>query len=276
MVAAIFNQENVNHVVGDAYFLAIFLSKRRTILTIHDCAFAYHKSPLIRFLFILFWLKLPVAASKYVTAVSEYTRKDILKFTNADPDKIKLIPNFALPHFKPVAKPFKKEKPVLLHVGAYHNLNPLIKAITGLKCHLHIIGTPSKSHVREMEAKNIEYTYQADLFKAEIAKAYADCDIVTFISFFEGFGLPIIEANVMQRPVITGNSHAIPEVAGDAALMVNPRDTNEIREGILQIISDDAFREQLVQNGIKNAKRFNFKNSVKAYFELYQGVVSGE
>jgi glycosyltransferase involved in cell wall biosynthesis len=103
-------------------------------------------------------------------------------------------------------------------------------------------------------------------------RAYENCDIVSFVSLYEGFGMPIMEANAIGRVVITGNITAMPEVAKNAALMVNPLDTEAIKNGILKLINDDNYRNQLIENGFKNVKRFDVKMITKQYLELYEEV----
>jgi glycosyltransferase involved in cell wall biosynthesis len=85
---------------------------------------------------------------------------------------------------------------------------------------------------------------------------YKECDLVTFVSTHEGFGMPIVEANIVGRPVVTANVSSMPEVAGNAAHLVDPFDVADIRRGILKVIEEDAYREQLILNGFENQKRF--------------------
>jgi glycosyltransferase involved in cell wall biosynthesis len=105
-------------------------------------------------------------------------------------------------------------------------------------------------------------------------RAYENCDILTFVSVYEGFGMPIIEANTIGRVVLTGNIAAMPEVANDAALMVNPLDIEAIRKGILKLINDKNYRNQLIENGFENAKRFDVKVVTGQYYSLYKEVYS--
>jgi glycosyltransferase involved in cell wall biosynthesis len=93
--------------------------------------------------------------------------------------------------------------------------------------------------------------------------------MVLFASTYEGFGMPIVEANTVGRPVITSNLLSMPEVAGDAALIVNPYNVDEIRNGIIKIIEDDEYRNQLINNGFRNAERFSLRNISEEYLKLY-------
>jgi glycosyltransferase involved in cell wall biosynthesis len=84
--------------------------------------------------------------------------------------------------------------------------------------------------------------------------------------------MPIVEANIVGRPVITSNLLSMPEVAGDAALIVNPYSINEIRQGILKIISDDDYRNDLIEKGFKNAEKFTINIIADVYLNLYNEV----
>jgi len=107
---------------------------------------------------------------------------------------------------------------------------------------------------------------------AEVADLYRECDIVSFASTLEGFGMPIIEANATGRVVVTSNISSMPEIAGNAAELVNPLEIESIRTGFLNVINNDQHREKLIENGFENVKRFDKKVIAKKYFELYESM----
>jgi glycosyltransferase involved in cell wall biosynthesis len=94
------------------------------------------------------------------------------------------------------------------------------------------------------------------------------------VSTFEGFGMPIVEANCVERVVLTSNISSMPEVAGNAACLVNPYAIEDIRAGFLKIIHDASYREQLIKNGRQNRQRFDESLIAASYYKLYQLITS--
>jgi glycosyltransferase involved in cell wall biosynthesis len=98
---------------------------------------------------------------------------------------------------------------------------------------------------------------------------YVYCDIVSFISLFEGFGMPIIEANKIGRPVITSTIPVVREVAGDSAVFVDPYDVNQIENGFSSLFNDQQIRKDCVEKGLKNVTRFDSLVISSQYSQLY-------
>jgi glycosyltransferase involved in cell wall biosynthesis len=101
---------------------------------------------------------------------------------------------------------------------------------------------------------------------------YQQCDILSLVSTLEGFGMPIVEANAVGRVVITSNTTSMPEIANDAAVLVNPFDVTNIREGFLKIIQNPSLREDLINKGLKNHLRFQPKQLAEQYAKKYQKI----
>jgi len=271
-IEAAFYQKGVNHITGDINFIAIFLKKRRTVLTMLDVGFMNHPNPVARILLRLFWIILPVRKSKIITTISEATKQELMKFVKVNPARVKVVYVPISGRFVPEPKKFNKAEPTILQIGTKPNKNVhrLVKSLAGIKCKLEIIGELDKSLLQELENSKISFTASKNLSNEEILEKYRTSDILSFVSTYEGFGMPIVEANAIGRAVITSNILSMPEVAGHAAHLVDPYDIKSIREGILQIIEDDAYREKLIANGFENRKRFDVKEIASQYAEIYR------
>jgi glycosyltransferase involved in cell wall biosynthesis len=269
------HQGQVNHITGDVNYLGIFLAKRKTIQTIHDCINLDNFTGIKYKVFRFFWLSIPEKRSVFITAVSESTKKEILKHHNCDPAKIIVIPVAISPQFSWSAKTFNKQCPVILQLGTAPNKNipNLVLALKGLPCLLQVVGKKNEAYESMLKENGIQYTYEWGLTDEEIIERYKGADIITLVSTYEGFGMPILEAQAIGRPVITSNVFSMPEVAGDAAVIVDPADIAAIRNGFEKIIGDDVFREQLVARGLENIKRFNPDKIAGEYLKLYQRIV---
>jgi len=106
----------------------------------------------------------------------------------------------------------------------------------------------------------------------ELVQAYQRCDMVVFASLYEGFGLPILEAQAMGRPVITSNFGAMKEAAGEGALLVDPYSVEAIREAILRVKNEPGLREELVRKGRENVERFRPEAVARQYAEIYRSL----
>ncbi|MBK9284684.1 MAG: glycosyltransferase family 4 protein [Sphingobacteriaceae bacterium] len=265
---------DVYHITGEVHFLTYLLKKKNTILTILDCIILERTKGITRWFYRFFWYIIPVKKAKIITAISESTKKEILKYVNCDPDKIVVIPVSISNKFKPLHKEYNLEKPVLLQIGTTQNKNisRLIEAIKDMPCKLEIVGKLDEKLIHLLRKNNIEYENFVNLNEDEIIKRYNNCDIVTFVSTYEGFGMPILEANAVGRPVITGNTSSMPEVAGEAACFVNPFDVSDIKNGIEKIIRDDDYRNELIKKGFINKNRFCQEKITNEYFQLYRNI----
>lgn len=273
-IFAAFKQKDVNHVTGDVNYLNLLFRKQKNIITILDCGLLERLTGIKQLIAKLIWFSIPIARAKYVVAISQATKDEILKYVKCDPDKIKVIHVSISPVFHRVEKEFNKEKPVILHIGTApnKNLSGHIKALAGINCKLVIIGKFNNNYIKELKENNIDYENFVDLTDEEVFEQYKTCDIVLFASTYEGFGMPIVEANTVGRPVVTSNLLSMPEVADDAALIVNPYSIDEIRAAILKIINDDGYRNELIKLGFENAKKYRLDVVSEKYFDLYKEI----
>lgn len=271
----LFKQGDINHITGDIQYVAILLNKNKTILTILDCIYLENSKGVKHLVFKYLFLKIPINKSKYITTISNFSRSSILKYyPNLNPNKIFVIPVSISKNFSYKKKLFNKNEPRLLQIGTSNNKNipNLILAIKDLKCVLVIIGKINNDLYFILKSNNIKFENYIDIDEIELINQYERADIITFVSTYEGFGMPIIEANAIGRCVITSNCASMPEIANNAACLVDPFSINSIKEGILKICNDQTYREILINNGIINAKKFDKDIIHKKYLRLYKKI----
>jgi len=275
-IYVIFHQGDINHVTGDINYVALFLKKRKTVSTILDLGILHRTSGIKRKILLDFWFKWPVRRSKWVTVISKATKEDLLKNVNCDPDKIKVVYVPISESFERVDKEFNKSKPTILQIGGAPNKNlvGLIKAVKEIDCHLMIIGAISAENQKLLEEFKISYTNKVGVPFEEVIQAYVDSDLLFFASTFEGFGMPILEAQTVGRAVITSDLLSMPEVGGDACLYVDPYKIEEIRNAIERIIKDDSLRSGLIEKGFQNINRFKGDVIAADYEALYKDILN--
>jgi glycosyltransferase involved in cell wall biosynthesis len=275
IVDASIHQREINHIVGDVSYLALGLRKQNTIVTIHDCVGLHMNKGLKRMFLLWFWYLFPVKRAGAVTVISSFTRDEVLQFSGCDPTIVHVIPNPIPIGFVPFPKTFNAKIPVVLQVGtAVHNKNihRVAEALRGIPCHLDIIGKLNEDQRRTLETNQINYTAQSGLSDVQMIEKYRQCDIVLFASTYEGFGMPIIEANATGRVVVTSRVGPMPEVAGPAACLVDPYDWTSIRAGIVRVIEDASYRDELIARGYENALLFGPEIIAQRYADLYRKV----
>ena len=272
ILEAAFRQgDDVNHITGETHFLDILMNKNKVILTIHDCGMTGRKKGLAKKIVQWLYLSAPLKKARIVTTVSEATRQEVIRYSRCNPAKVHVIPVAISPLYKPFPKAFNQNHPEILHIGTGYNKNlfRLIEALNGLMCHLTIIGQLSSEHEEALQRNNIDYSNEYNIPAERMLEMYRSCDLLAFVSTSEGFGMPIVEANAVERAVITSNLSSMPEIAADAACLVNPFDVNDIRTGIVKLINDSEYRNQLLINGRKNKLRFDAGKIADSYYELY-------
>ena len=267
---------DVFHITGDIHYAALALPLSRTVLTIHDCITLKNnrKRPLRYVFFWLFWYYLPIRRAAVVTVVSEKTRQELIRYVGPMAKKAIMIPNSYDPAFGHQPTNDRTEPALLLQIGTapHKNLPNLLAAIEEIDCILVLVGPLTETHVSELKRRKITYHHYVGLSRDEISRLYTDCDIVTFISTYEGFGMPILEANAVGRPVITSDLSPMRDVAAGAAHLVDPTDVPAIRQGILRLIQDATYRQALVDAGLKNARLYSTTAIAERYASIYQQV----
>jgi glycosyltransferase involved in cell wall biosynthesis len=217
------------------------------------------------------FLDLPVKRVKWITTVSEKTKEEILHYTKCDPNKIIVIDNPVDPCLHVPEMPSSDTIPTLLFLGTKQNKNleNCIPAIFNLPVKLRIIGEVSPQQEQMLKKFGISYSSVHHLGENELKNEYYRCDIVLFPSIYEGFGLPIIEAFAVGKPVITSDISPFMDIAKDAAVYVNPYSITSIRQGIQKLISSPELRNDKVLKGFERIKKYQVDTVLAKYQHLW-------
>lgn len=264
---------DIYHVTGHIHYISLVLPPEQTVLTIHDLGILRMRTGLRRWVLKRLLFDLPIKRLRYITVVSEATKRDLIETTGCAEEKIVVIENPVRAQFVCTEKKvFDPECPNVLHIGTAPNKNliNLIRALSRIKCRLTIIGQINPEAKTLLQENGLEYTNRSDLNDEQLHKEYSNADIVAFCSTFEGFGLPIIEAQAMQRPIITSDLSPMREVAGDGAVLVDPLNADSIRSGFITLIADEGYRNNLIEKGVQNVKRFDSKLIAENYSMIYR------
>lgn len=265
------NRNGINHVTGDIHYAILFMFHVKTVLTVHDLVLLNTRNRLKRLVFKCFWYYLPVKCADVVTCISEKTKTDLVQLLGCDANKIKVIHNPVGVGFKYMFRPFNEDCPVILHLGTRENKNLLrvIHSLQGIRCKLRIIGRLTEEQLFYLQKCGIDFVNLFDLSDTDIIREYENCDIVSFPSTYEGFGMPIIEGQAVGRVVLTSKLEPMESVSDKGAVFVNPYDVESIRNGFKKIISDSDLRERTIKDGLNNAMKYRPDSIAKQYAEIY-------
>ncbi|HEY4798767.1 MAG TPA: glycosyltransferase family 1 protein [Bacteroidia bacterium] len=231
-----------------------------------------------------------------IATVSEYSKKDISSLYKISPDKIDVVCDGANDAFRPVEEAQKKmvrrkysdDAEYFLFVGALHprkNIARLMQAFDGFK---KSAPSPVKLVItgeKMWKTSEMETIFQAMKFKSdvvftgrlqtdELKNVMASALALAFVPYFEGFGIPILEAMYCDVPVITSNVTSMPEVAGDGGLLVDPFSVDSIRDGMVKIYKDEALRKKLIDNGKIQREKFSWDKTAKKLWDCIEKVNS--
>ncbi len=262
----------IYHVTGDIHYVILGLIGCKSVLTIHDLVtLEKAKNKLDYFVKWFLWFYLPIKLVSQLVCISNKTKNDLLKVVKKK--NISIIHNSVSDSFK-FYEITKKNELRVLHIGTGWNKNLILvsKALKNLNCHLRIIGKLSEEQLNVLSILQIDYSNSYSLTDDEIIKEYIDCDIVSFPTIYEGFGMPIIEANAIGRTVITSDIQPHIDIAGDSAILVNPYDLNDLRSKFLLLFNSDEIRNEYIKRGLINVNRFRLEKITSKYISLYKNI----
>ncbi|MBQ7650009.1 MAG: glycosyltransferase family 4 protein [Victivallales bacterium] len=265
------NCGGIVHITGDINYCAIGQGDRQVVLTIHDLCILQNYTGWRRWLHRKLWFDMVLSRCTTITCISKYTRDELRASVNWKGDA-EVIYNPVGSEFQFSVRDFNSDCPRILHFNVTPNKNLLatIAAIKGMKCSLRIIGRPTAEQLALLSQNEIAFSWAENLTSDEIAEEYRLCDMLCFPSTYEGFGMPIAEAQSTGRAVLTSDRPPMTEVAGQGACFVNPDDVSSIRQGIERIVHDKVFRQEIIARGAENAKRFAANVIAAQYAQIYR------
>ncbi|MEA3451493.1 MAG: glycosyltransferase family 1 protein [Bacteroidota bacterium] len=268
------HSSQINHITGDINYISFGLPKKNTVLTVHDIGSALNGNKLKRFIINMFWFKLPFKKVSRILTISDFTKKELVEKYIIPDNKLSVIPNCVSSKFVPVHKEFSGFKPNILVVGTKKNKNleTIIEALKGVKCKLLIIGVLPELIKKNLQ--NFDFENYFNLSFDEVVAVYQKADMLLFPSLYEGFGMPIIEAQAVGVPVITSNLEPMKSVAGDGAVFVNPKDSNQIRNAVSLLAKNKEFRQLIVEKAKLNVKKYECSNVAKQLLNIYKQIIN--
>lgn len=272
----------------------------KLVLTVHDLSFVSIPECFTTFERMKDEILIPrnIRKASKVLTVSEYSKTDIISNYRVRPDHVEVGYNGANPIFMPVANrksalrimaSYGVSGEFILYVGRLNkrkNLASLVKAFTGLKevkniphqlvvCGIRdFLPQPEIDAINSSPYKN-DIVFTGYLPEEHLPLFYGCADVFVYPSLYEGFGLPCLEAMCCGCPVVSSNLTSLPEVVGDAGILVDPLDVREIENAILRVISDPSARAEMVRKGFEQAKKFSWDNTARKMLEVSEEAVRG-
>ncbi len=262
-------------------------SRLPKVTTVHDLSFlkdAEYTAASVRQVHKkrLYWVAKECAK---VIAVSQATKNDLLNFLDLPSDRVEVVyegPTMTAPSttspslIEPILAKYGIKKPYFLVPGAGHprkNIKRIIRAFESFsKYHLVIIGKPNQSELALVKTdSNIHFTgFVAD---NDLPYVFSQSELLLYPSLYEGFGLPILDAFTCSVPVITSSISSLPEVAGDAAILVDPASTEQIIDGIKTALKNP---DKLIALGHAQLESFSWKKTAKETLNVYKAVINNQ
>lgn len=272
-------------------------SKIPSVAVIHDINFVHRPKDLpffSRYYYRHFYKRFAKKATRLAT-VSEYSRRDIINNYDIDEDKIDLVYNGASKNFYPVKKDriegiceeHSGGSPYFVFVGSIHprkNIRNLLKAYELFKNEykgdfkLVIVGKKffltkaMEEQLQKMKHKD-DVKFTGRLSSKDLNDVMGAAWALTFVPFFEGFGIPLVEAMNCEIPILASNVTSLPEIAGDAAIYAVPDSPGSIRDGMIRLVKEEGLRETLIEKGKVRRKLYSWDNTATELWKTIEHVL---
>ena len=271
---------------------AIFLSPgfnppyccaNKSIITIHDLMHIKFKEyrTFDKLFYYNFFVKRSCVLGLKILTVSDFTKNEICDWSGIDQSKVVVVGNGVNESFSVIGKKFEIDKPYIFYIGnrkPHKNIAGMLEAFSKSKASRDSIfllsGNPDKNIQKYIKMFKVDQKVRFTGYVPDekLPNYYRGATIVLQATYYEGFGLPIIEAMACGVPVITSNVTAMPEVAGGAAHLVDPYNIESISSGIDKVFFDKSLQNKMIQLGVKRSSNFNWEHVGKKVKEVIESI----
>ena len=276
----------------------LLLAQTRRVATIHDVFpfFCPKNSTALDWLIYHYWLPIAVRGLDAIITVSEHSKQDILRALPVEADKVIIIPEAASAKYRrlhpgqvqPVLVRAGIDFPYILYVGSIEprkNLLRMLEAYAEVrkrsqKWNLVIVGarnfwksSPVKQTIERLDLKSYVH-FTGYVAEDELPALYNGASLFVFPSLYEGFGLPVLEAMACGTPVVASKCSSLPEVTGNAALLVDPFKVDEIASAITKMLTDSDLWTEYQWKGLMRATAFSWENTARQTVKVYERLLN--
>ena len=252
---------------------APILFLKRSVITVHDLNHVdiEHNTSILKKIYYRLILKRACKRCHKVLTVSEFSRQRIAEWAGIPKDKIVVVGNGVSDAFNDGVPPYEHEKPFIFIAGnrkLHKNEHAALRSFSksSLRNSHSVFMTCNLTEELSSLIKELGITdntiFRGRVTDKELASIYKGASVLFFPSLYEGFGLPVIEAMSCGTPVITSNTTSLGEISGDAALLVDPTNINEMTYALESVCTDEHLRKALILKGFERCKRYTWENTI--------------